>query len=428
MRYDHPPPGATLLKRVRDEKTCRSCGFCKTTIVCPSPTACIGCQACYRGCPNQAIRMVEDTSARQRITLYIDGTPTQVPERITIKKALELAGLAFSSYPGEGDIFAPCRVGGCYTCSVLVDQIPVRSCVAEARDGMDIRTSLPENFTPLRIIHGPEPHAVGGKATPWQLKSKRRYIEVAIWTAGCNLTCPQCQNYHITYDGRTPPVTPEEAAKMVSAARRLYGVDRMAISGGEPILNRAWLIRYFKALKRLNPDENARLHLDSNGTILTRDYIDELIEEASITDIGIEPKAATADAFTRITGITDGDLAEKYLETAWDAVKYVADNYLDRVFLGVGLPYNRALTSLEEVARFGERLASIDPTVQLCALDYFPTFRRREIERPSPEEMFEVKRVLEDLGLKTVVIQTSIGHFGPSDARNRRDAPRSGKG
>jgi len=94
-------------------------------------------------------------------------------------------------------------------------------------------------------------------------------------------------------------------------------------------------------------------------------------------------------------------------------VKYVVDNHRDKVFLGVGLPYNRVPTLLKEVIRFGERLASIDPTVQLCVLDYFPTFRRLDIERSSPAEMFKVKQVLEGVGLETVVIQTSIGHFGP---------------
>ena len=37
------------------------------------------------------------------------------------------------------------------------------------------------------------------------------------------------------------------------------------------------------------------------------------------------------------------------------------------------LPNNRALVSLYEVEVFGQRLASIDPEVQLCMLDSFPT-------------------------------------------------------
>jgi pyruvate formate lyase activating enzyme len=115
----------------------------------------------------------------------------------------------------------------------------------------------------------------------------------------------------------------------------------------------------------------------------------------------------------RITGIEDEDLARKYLKTAWEAIDYVVSNYKERVFLGVGLPYNSALIELDEVREFGKRLAEIDPSVQLCVLDYFPTFRRRDIKRPHPLEMLRVKRTLEQAGLKTVIVQTSIGHIGP---------------
>lgn len=57
-------------------------------------------------------------------------------------------------------------------------------------------------------------------------------------------------------------------------------------------------------------------------------------------------------------------------------------------------------------------LASIDPEVQLCVLDYFSTFRRQTWCRPRPSEMLNVKRILEGAGLRTVVVQTAIGHFG----------------
>ena len=49
----------------------------------------------------------------------------------------------------------------------------------------------------------------------------------------------------------------------------------------------------------------------------------------------------------------------------------------------------------------------------VCVLDYFPTFRRQELRRPRPSEMLNVKRTLEGAGLRTVVVQTAIGHFGP---------------
>jgi len=336
-----------------------------------------------------------------------------VPERITVKRAIESAGLSFGVGWREGDVPAPCGTGGCYSCVVLADGQAVRACVSPVREGMVIETALPADHVPRRAIHGPQGHAVGGKATPWWLKAEQRYIEVAIWTAGCNLRCPQCQNFTTTYDGTGQPMTPHEAALLVTHARQRYGVDRMAISGGEATLNRPWLVQYFQALKALNPDPQARLHLDSNGTLLTSDYVDELILEAGVTDIGIEPKAVHVATFQRVTGIADAALAGRYLDTAWQAVEHVAATYSDRVFLGVGMPYNQELVSLDEVGEFGRRLTNIDPDVQLCVLDYFPTFRRQELRRPRPSEMLNVKRMLEGAGLRTVVVQTAIGHFGP---------------
>jgi pyruvate formate lyase activating enzyme len=327
--------------------------------------------------------------------IKINGEKFEIPSNITIKKALEIHGFHLD---------APCLVGGCYSCILLVDGKVVRACITKAKDGMEILlTELP----PRRIIHGPQPHTVGGKATPWWLKSKG-WIEVAIWTAGCNLRCPQCQNHDVTYDSSSHPVSPERAAELVTKARKTYKVNRMAISGGEPTLNKRWLLGYFSALKKLNP-ENARLHLDSNGTLLDKNYIDELVS-CGVTDIGVEPKGVRAETFMLITGIKDKNLAEKYLRTAWDAIRYISGM---EIFLGVGLPYNPYLITMEEVYEFGEKLSSIDSSIQLCVLDYFPAFKRTDLRRPSPQQMLRVKKTLEDAGLRTVIVQTSIGHIGP---------------
>jgi len=83
------------------------------------------------------------------------------------------------------------------------------------------------------------------------------------------------------------------------------------------------------------------------------------------------------------------------------------------VYIGIGLVYNRELVTLDEIAKAGEKIASINPYLQVTVLDYFPAFRRRTLRRPSPTEMVKVKRILEDTGLKTVIVQTSIGHIGP---------------
>ena len=190
-------------------------------------------------------------------------------------------------------------------------------------------------------------------------------------------------------------------------------MNRMAISGGECTLNRKWLIQYLQELKKRNPDKNARFHVDTNGSILTDDYLDELVE-AGMTDIGIDLKSLELDTFSRITGVEDKDLAGKYLDTAWNAVKYLTDNYTDKVFLGIGIPYNKDLISLEEVRKMGEKITEIDEKMQVCVLDYRPAFRRTDLLRPEYEEMVSVWKLLIGIGLKTVICQTAKGHIGPA--------------
>ena len=395
---------------VVDKDRCKRCGFCSEYSVCKN-VVCIGCLACYPACPYEARGVTEDDTPRRSIKISVDGVEYAVPEAISIKRALEICGYTVGIYPDEGEVQAPCSVGGCYACSVIVNDELTRSCITSVGEGMEIETDV-SSKTPLRIVHGPQAHRVGGKATPWTEGKGRGYVEVAIWTAGCNLRCPQCQNYHVTYDNNSEAFTPSEAAKLMTWHRRRYNVDGLAVSGGEPTLNKHWLIQYFKELRKLNPDRKARLHLDSNGTLLTHGYIDDLVE-AGCNNIGVEPKGVHVDTFMEITGIKDKELAERYLKTSWEAAKYLIDEYEDKVYVGIGVPYNPAFITLEEVVEIGEKIASIDPSVQVCVLDYFPTFRRTDIKRPTYSEMLKIKNILNDSGLSCVIVQTEFGHIGP---------------
>lgn len=284
------------------------------------------------------------------------------------------------------------------------------------REGMNIETDV-SKYKPLRIIHGPEPHVVGGKATPWWEVNYIDYVEAAIWTAGCNLRCPQCQNYSVTYDNTTPPLTPDQAAKLVITCHREYRTKGIAVSGGEPSINRNWIVEFFREVsRRLKP--KTRKHLDSNGTILTPDYIDELVE-SGCNNIGVEPKCSRVETYMKITGITNRDIAYNYIETSWKAIEYIYEKYSDQVYLGIGLIYNSDLITLEEISEAGEKIYKINPEIQVTVLDYFPAFKRRSLKRPTLEEMLIVKKTLEDRGLKTVIVQTKHGHIGPGD-RNKQ--------
>lgn len=403
----------------KDSKKCMDCGACDIIVSCPAGRVgdqknCIGCGACSLTCPYEAITLI-DSERLNYISITVNGEKFSVPEKITVLKALEIIGFKISKFPGEGDIFAPCNVGGCWSCAVLINGELKPTCITPVKNGMKIETRIPENYTLKRLIHGWMGHTVGGVGTPWWLKG-RRYIEAAAFACGCNLRCPQCQNWTTTYCGNENPLTPREAAVIMTETRRIYGVDRMAISGGESTLNRLWLIQYIKELKKLNSDGKARIHVDTNTTILTKDYIDELVE-AGMTDIGPDLKGLKVETFMNITGIKDRDLAEKYLKTSWDAFKYLVDKYFGRIFIGVGIPYNKDLISIDEIAKIGDEIYKICPEIQVCVLDYRPEFRRRNISRPRYKEMVKIWEILRACGLKTVICQTEIGHIGPETSK-----------
>jgi pyruvate formate lyase activating enzyme len=340
------------------------------------------------------------------ISIEVDGRPVKVPEGSSIKEALEALGFEITMFPTDEGLFMPCQTGGCWTCAVDVDGELRPACVSEVHEGMKIRTD-PGVLTPKRIAGGFMGHHVGGVGTPWWLKGD--YIEVACFTAGCNFCCPQCQNWRFAYLCAGDPLTPEEAAEEMTDTRRHYGVDRIAISGGECTLNRRWLVQYLQHLRRLNP--GARLHVDTNGSILTGDYLDELAE-AGMTDIGIDLKALRISTFQKITCLEDVALAGRYMQTAWQAVEWLHENH-PRIFLGIGIPYNKDLISLEEIEEMGRRIAEIDPWLQVCALDYRPEFKRPDLVRPGFWEMLMVHGVLRDTGLESVICQTARGRIGP---------------
>jgi pyruvate formate lyase activating enzyme len=350
--------------------------------------------------------------ADNRVRITVDGRQMLVRGGITLKQALEPCGYSFGHRFAERRAPAHCSCGGCYSCAVDVDGETHPACITPAISGQVVRTPPHARLELKRIVHGFNRHRAAGVGTPWSIASQRRSVETACFAAGCNLRCPQCQNWDIATCSTGDPITPHEAARRLSEARLRIGVDRMAISGGECTLNRPWLVRFIRELKKMNPDSGVRIHIDTNATLLSPDYVDELVQ-AGVTDVGADLKGYFPETFLRISGLQDIELAESYLATAWNAVRRLAGLHRDRVFTGVGIPYNRQLISARELAFIGEELSEMDPDIQVTVLDYRPEYKRLDLLRPSAAEMRQARDLLRTKGLRRVICQTAGGCIGP---------------
>lgn len=169
---------APIAKKNLDK--CRKCGVCDEIVACSSGRVgyvegCIGCGACGLTCPYEAVSL-KDEPRLEEVRIKVDGESFTTPSKITVKRALELLGYRFTKFPERDAIFAPCDVGGCYSCALMIDGELKPSCITEVGEGMVIETKV--SRAPLRLVHGWMGHSVGGVGTPWYLKGGR-YVEAA---------------------------------------------------------------------------------------------------------------------------------------------------------------------------------------------------------------------------------------------------------
>lgn len=373
-----------MAKRVKRNSNCINCHFCDYFVQCPGNQgkSCIGCGSCIKGCPQGARTLVPAETNGSSVTIHVDGASLTVPAGITVNEALTLAGKPTHTADS-------CGSGSCYNCAVLVNNRLTKRCGTRVEDNMEINTDQLsiEQHRPLRLL---------------SFFPNYLHAAVSVFTHGCNFNCDFCHNWDITFSSTGIPSTPEEAAFYTLQGMNNQAHPRVGISGGEPTLNRRWLIAYVNELKRQN--KNIRIQLDTNASLLTEDYLDELVD-AGVTDFSPDLKGLYPETFMKISGLENEILSRKYLNTAWQSVEYLVDKYAHKVFYHVAIPFHPHFISYDEVTDMGKKLAALDPNMNVNLIVYQPVFRMRKTPIVGNEEIDKAFNLLKDTGLNNLWCQ-----------------------
>ncbi|MEM3398295.1 MAG: 4Fe-4S binding protein [Nitrososphaerota archaeon] len=135
-----------------DEESCKSCRFCIDVSRCMSPSQCIGCLSCYWSCPYNARKIKFLELEEKNVSIWVEDRVYLVPYPSTLKEALENIGIAFGKN-GSRNLSSPCNLGGCWACSVIVDEKLERTCITPVITPEITQTSLFDVSIHLRIVY-----------------------------------------------------------------------------------------------------------------------------------------------------------------------------------------------------------------------------------------------------------------------------------
>jgi pyruvate formate lyase activating enzyme len=370
-------------------KNCIKCTFCRQYIDCAAEKdACNACGACVIACPQNAIKMKPLPGQGSEISFTLDDVVRRIDGPITVMDALRAYGQTSEPHKAcDGCIQALCGTGGCWSCAVLIDGVLARSCNTTLRQGMEI-------VTQPRRLHAAQPKRMVTVMRP------APHFHPSIFTHGCNYRCDLCHNWDLTFSATGDAKTPREAVDELEVNPETdYWIG---ISGGEPTLNRGWLIETVQRLRQ--QAGKARIQLDTNASLLTPDYIDQLVE-AGVTDISPDIKARHLDAFMKISGLQSKAEAGVYLKNSWETVRYLQAAHPDTIFMAVSFPCHPRIHSRTELYDMGQALATINPKIPVTLIEYQPAFRARNWPRLTHDAMNQVRDIVQSAGLERVIIQ-----------------------
>ncbi|MBC8521421.1 MAG: radical SAM protein [Methanomicrobia archaeon] len=203
-------------------------------------------------------------------------------------------------------------------------------------------------------------------------------IEPRVWfmLTGCNFHCKGCFR-PARDEGGTPLTAEETLERMERACLNYYGKvpSEAMITGGEPTLDRDYLLSLVKGLKEKGFE---KIVLMTNGYELgvDEDYVNEL-EEAGLTEAHVDLKAFSEDVHRWYTG--------KSNEPVLRAIEKLNVSGIELLIQTIYMPGIVDDAEIEKIAMF---FASLNKNIKYRINPFVPIFAYEKVtKRPTLEEM-----------------------------------------
>ena len=201
---------------------------------------------------------------------------------------------------------------------------------------------------------------------------KRAYINLA----GCNFRCRGC--FAIARDNVGWNFSVDKLLRVFTrGCKHVWGydvADQVVVTGGEPTLNRKFLLKLIERLKRLGVP---KIELSTNGYMLDRDYIGSL-KSAGVDLVKIDVKAYTGSVHEWYTGKDNVRVLK--------AVRLLYESGIEFYVRTIMIP---EVVGVDEIARIAKFLASIGRDVRYRIYQFasgIPKVLGRETFKPPRRE------------------------------------------
>jgi len=218
------------------------------------------------------------------------------------------------------------------------------------------------------------------------------YRKVKINLSGCNFNCRGCFALAKQEIGRAFSVE-GLLDLLIKSSQFLYGgmVDDVQFTGGEPTIDRDYLISSIKKLRKLNVK---RIGISTNGHLLDRSLVAEL-KSLDVNYIKLDIKAYTEKIHAGYTGKTNTHVLK--------ALKLLHEYNLNFYARTIFTPQIIDFDEIEKIARF---LSGVDRTITYKIYQFAPEQLDRKVSRPPTQEEMQMayaiaKKYLDDVEFYT---------------------------